>query len=549
MQDPEPVVRGGPPTPSGFYSPINQGRQISMPGGLQTMVGRLVSYHEAMHQFLNQSSAFGCAMILVGSLVEAGEAPFQPLLTSLVEAARETHETLATVASLCIASGGSLNPELLNPFPNYRRFLTTYQAAFGENTRPFLANIALMSCTRAAMQTEICEQLFGEDPPQWPGFELADRDKPDTRLALLLRPDMAATAMDAIDAALANAGEIGQKLRAGMPPGEEQLLLSLMDPAVQDTLSAAAFTVFADALEAAGYPKPDYDAQRPVADWAVKRVNDAFGAQLKSQHIISRGIKDDLEVVSRGFRREVLVFRERPDSALALQCDGSELASPENFILAGADFRYLQLVVMPIGKAKTLYAFEDGTGALDAYGGEVVTALRRRWAFADGRTRVEFLLIRRADLMAFSAAHPEVRILTIISAAASFDTVWRQEWLTPGHGTINRAFVLLDVDPFSFLMERGSRGKVKWARLGLKMQVGADEAVEILCLTAEDQPGILYLAPCTIPFRQAVVDFLERRQLIEALDRHLLEEWDDLLPHVLGHLVREESRFGCDFWC
>jgi hypothetical protein len=59
---------------------------------------------------------------------------------------------------------------------------------------------------------------------------------------------------------------------------------------------------------------------------------------------------------------------------------------------------------------------------------------------------------------------------------------------------------------------------------------------------------VLYLTPCTIPFRQAIVEFLERRGLIAAMDRSLPEEWADELPRVLGHMVREESRFGAEFW-
>ncbi len=36
--------------------------------------------------------------------------------------------------------------------------------------------------------------------------------------------------------------------------------------------------------------------------------------------------------------------------------------------------------------------------------------------------------------------------------------------------------------------------------------------------------------------------------MIETMARSLLDEWGDVLPRVLGHLVREESRFGSEFW-
>lgn len=534
--------------PSGFYSPITQGRQVIMPEGLQVMVGRLVSYHEAMHQFLNQSTTFGCAMMLIGSVIEAGELRFRPLLSRMVEAARETHETLSTVSSVCTASAGSMDPDLLSPFPDYGRFLTSFHAVFREHTRPFLANIALMSCARAAMQTEICVQLFGNATEAWPEYIIDDRDIPDTRFALLHRPELALEAMQSIDAVLAEMGDIGRALRRGVPPAEEQALISRLDPTHQDALSSVAFAAYGDALVMAGYLRPQYDAQRPLAGWAIQRFRQAFGDRLKTQHVVAAGIDDDMEAVFQGFRREVLVFREKPDPAVVILCDGSELASPTNFVLANDGSRYLQLVAMPIAKLRTLYHIEHGAEALDAYGGEAATALRRRWVFPDGRSRVELLLIRREELAEFSASNRDVGVLPMISAATTGDSAWRQEWLTPGQGSIDRVCVLLDIDPFAFLQKRGAAGKVRWSRLGLRMQVGADEAIEILCLTAVDQPGVLYLTPCTIPFRQAVVEFLGRREMIEPMAPNLPHEWDDILPRVLGHLVREESRFGFEFW-
>jgi hypothetical protein len=534
--------------PGGFYSPITQGRQVTMPGGLQAMVGRLVSYHEAMHQFLNQSTTFGCGMMLVGSLIEAGELRFHPLLSRMVKAARETHETLATVSSVCTASGGSMNPDLLSPFPDYQRFLTSFHSVFGEYNRPFLANIALMSSARAAMQTEICVELFGDVPDVWPEFFVADSDTPDTRFALLHRPELAVEAMGAIDNVLSEIGDIGQALRRGVAPAEEHTLISRLDPTHQDALSSAAFTTYGDALEMAGYLRPRYDAQRLLASWAIRQIRQAFGDRLKTHHVVAAGIADDMEAVLLDFRREVLVFREKPDPAVVIACDGSELASPANFVLANDGLRYLQLVAMPIAKLKSLYSFEHGAEALDAYGGEVATALRRRWVFPDGRSRVELLLIRRDDLAEFSATNRDVGILPLISAAATGDSTWRQEWLTPGRGLIDRVFVLLDIDPFAFLQKRGAVGKLRWARLGLRMQAGADEAIEILCLIAADQPSVLYLTPCTIPFRQAVVEFLGARRMIETMAWNVPDEWGNMLPRVLGHLVREESKFGSEFW-
>ena len=117
-----------------------------------------------------------------------------------------------------------------------------------------------------------------------------------------------------------------------------------------------------------------------------------------------------------------------------------------------------------------------------------------------------------------------------------------------GDGAIDRVVVILDIDPFTFLEKRGAAGQLSWTRIGLRMHAEAAEAIEVFCVSASDQPGILYLDSLHNPLPPGGGRVLETTEANRRNERRRPPEgWGEILPRVLGHLVREESRFG-DLW-
>jgi hypothetical protein len=370
---------------------------------------------------------------------------------------------------------------------------------------------------------------------------------PDSRFRIAFTPEVSGMAMAAMDEVLRTCGDAGQQLAAGVPPKLEHSLLFNLSLAIQDELGAVAFAVYGAALERAGFPRATYDGHKQPISRIVKKIEAFAGDRLKTRFVTPQNVAEDLEFIMLEFRRERFVVRPDPDPAVFIDASSPEVGSPKEFVLDNGKVRYLQLVAMPLAKARILYAATYGEALLAHWPRAVVTAVRRRWVDPGAEPRIEFYLLGRNELTTVLRDLPGVEVLPILSAAAIEDDAWRSEWLTPGKGPISRVAVLMDTDPFDML-QRQSEGTIRTAVIRVRRSSAEPDHAEIFCMTEDSQPGVLHFTPCTTPFRQALLEFAKARCHRWLDDPAIIAEWQDVLERVAGHILREERVFGVEFW-
>ena len=532
--------------PSGLYTPMSHSREVFAPEGQSTVLARLTSYHEAMHAFLNSSTSFGCAMIWAGALSDAGYPAFTGMVGRMIAASTRTHEMLATVSALCTATGGSLDRTLLDQYAGYLTYLDGFLATFGSDARPFIATVALTSCARAAMQTDIMEGLLERPCGEWPKLIVDGRKAPDVRFAAALTPEHANGAMEAVDAVLVLAGPAGRMIAAGVSPEREHELLVGLGPDAQDGASAAAFRIFASALADAGFGRPSYDGHKSGASEVSMKVKAYAGTRLAQGFVAPTGPAEDIKAVWLEFRRERLVVRPTKDAAVLLDAVDGYPGAASGFVLDNGQVSYLQFVSMPIEKVVSLYSILHGRACLDRWPVPTFTAFRRRWVDEDLGARVEFYLLGTTELECIMRVREGVEVLAVVSLATLLSTDWRDLWVRPEIFGLGRVAVLIDTDPFALLARKNRPTRA--AVLKAKLDADSTEHAEVFCMTFDDDPTFLYFTPCTTPFKQAILQFARMRRLDLVVDPCLAEEWQDVLERLLGHVLREEHRFGVEFW-
>lgn len=535
---------------AGLYDPTRNERLVQLGDNHASLEARMVSLHESFHAFLNASTNFGNAMMFAAALAEIGEPRCADLVERMIDASLETHETFATIAALCAATDGAIDPALLAHYPDYQGFLDTFNRVFGTR-RTVLCVMALTSCARVAMQTNIYSQLLALPCEAWPDVPIEAPDRPDRRFAHLLSPDIVGSAAEAVDAMLANlGGPLGQLLDPSVDGPTAQSLLRMASPADVDRLSQESHRVFAHALSTIGVPPPDYNEQRNGLEALMAKLKAHAGDRLLTDFRIPTSIEEDVDAVIADFRRERLVLREEPD--LAWFIDPLTLTPRVYELFAGRfeEQNYLQLVALPKAKALALYRPDTGHDLLVSFPDEIVTGLRRRFVPEGSAPRVEILLLPLPQVRAALAAVPHTRLLPVVCSSAAQDGRWMALWQEHVDPLIDRCLVMIDTDPFLYVEQLGARGVLlTMASVGMRSQtLNGDSLLEVLCVIAEDRPGALFFIPCSRPMREAVANYATRKGLNVSFEPGFLQAWRLVVTPAFSHLLREESRFGSGFW-
>lgn len=535
-------------SPEGAYDPVGHVRYVN-PGADQGATGAaMVSWHESFHAFLNASTTFGSAMMLAGMLAEAGHRGFDRLVARMVDLSVETHESYATVAALGAVSCGPLDPALIADFPGYQRYLSTFLALF-DPARPRLSVMALASCARAAMQTDVYAHLLELPVERWPTLEFDERMRPDRRFRAILDPAGAAAALAAMDHAIAaDGGTLAPLAAPGVTAEEEAGLLAAASLREMEIPTLSAFEAFAQALEEKGYPRPRYAQQKENLPALISRVQAFTGPTPGFEWQVPATELEETEALFSEFRHEVLVVGETPLLALFVDARTADDEVLDAFVLTAGAGSHLQLVAMPTAKARHLYRPIAPNGLLDGWDRPVITGFRRWWPGRRGDARVDFLVVDRAGADHIAARHPEAEVLMMVSLSALNDSAWVGEWFGDG-GPAPRLLVLIDEDPFQLIRELEREGPVWFAPATARLTEGTDAPrVEVLCLVADARPGILYFTPASAPFRQAFFEVILRRDGGTRPDAEVLQPWLPHLASAIPHLLREEGVFGMRFW-
>lgn len=134
----------------------------------------LVALHEAAHQGLNDSTAWGHLLQTFALLPDGGST-----LKGLSERCAQTHEayaTLTSVAALLQTRDAPPLSEIIDAYPAYRPYL-------GEPAEPGWHRTTMAAALQVCMQSDVLDVT----PTGFVAAALSERHSPDTRRALLLR--------------------------------------------------------------------------------------------------------------------------------------------------------------------------------------------------------------------------------------------------------------------------------------------------------------------------------------------------------------------------
>lgn len=538
----------GAESPEGAYDPVGHVRYVNPGADQGATVAAMVSWHESLHAFLNASTTFGCAMMLAGTLAEAGYRGFDRLVARMVDLSVETHESYATVAALGAVTRGPLDPALIAGFPSYQRYLSNFLALF-DPVRPRLSIMALASCARAAMQTDVYAHLLELPVERWPTLGFDERMQPDRRFRAILDPAGAAAALAAMDHAIAaDGGTLAPLAAPGVTAEKEAELLAAASLREMEIPTLSAFEAFARALEEKGYPRPRYEQQKEELPVLISRVQAFTGPTPGLELQVPATEVEEAEALFSEFRHEVLVVGETPLPALFVDARTADDEVLDAFVLTAGEGSHFQLVAMPTAKARHLYRPVAPGGLLDGWDRPVITGFRRWWPGSRSDARVDFLVVDRAAADHIAGRHPEVEVLMMVSHAALDDSAWVGEWFGDG-GPAPRLLVLIDEDPFQLIRELEREGRVWFAPATARLTQATDAPrVEVLCLVADARPDILYFTPASAPFRQGFLEVILRRDGGTRPDAEVLQSWLPHLASAIPHLLREEGVFGMRFW-
>ena len=535
--------------PDGSYDPIRNVRRLNLGQNRASLEASLVSWHEGFHAFLNSSTTFGNAMIFAGALAAAKGEAYAALVETMIDHVVLTHETYATVNSLTAVSQGPIDMALLERYPTYHRYVEPFLAQFPYRAYPRVSAMILSSCARAAMQTGIYDVLLNTDCAAWPEIAFNVHDSPDARFSALLEPHAVTRILDVSLRQFSDAVEAShQKFPSGMGPAEEAAFLADAGNDSLNAISHAAFSECRNLLAEIGLEAGLFDCQKQRIIEVVEKIRDFAGGLMDTQFQVPETEAEDETVFLQDFRREVLLTANLPLAAAAADLTTHPPATLKDFLLSADGKNHIQVIAMPVAKARALYKFAEGKDLIANYSGTVLTAMRRRWAPPGLDPQVELFLLDEALATALSNGLRETEIYICCAQSAFFDRAWRRRWLRQDWRPGLRVLVEVDLDPFVLLSQLARRGAVSLYFLQARVDPSSDAATEVLCFTTERNPDVLYILPCSGPFRRAMVEYSTRTFPHVDISSAFIAGWSEPLRRIVGHIFVEQGCFGNRFW-
>ncbi len=154
------------------------------------------------------------------------------------------------------------------------------------------------------------------------------------------------------------------------------------------------------------------------------------------------------------------------------------------------------------------------------------------------------------DLAKIRNSYPKNKVYMIVSARifheTGFFTRWEEERLSP---LIDGYLVVIDMDPFHLIRSLSENELIAVNRGNVRVPEGGEtRMLEFVCLSNSTQANLIYFTPCSGPFLDVLTTYCQSESLNIIAGCGLTAEHSELLKKLAGHVVREEPKFGFDFW-
>lgn len=539
--------------PEGRYIPSENLRELVLGDDHTTTTSRMVGWHEALHAVLNGSTTFGNLMVVASALDAAGDPGFDKLVDAMISYAWTTHETYATVASLYPATKGGFDRRLLTDYVEYLKLFDQFDQIFDLSSIPHVGSICIDATARVAMQTPTINWFLESDCSDWVGFSWSQLEQPDIRFAQFLENENANRLRAAVIGAMEAGPETFRQIVRERMQGEAALeLVRQTSVADQDALSEIAFNVAASILSQRGFETLKFDEQRSLAASLIGKVEAYASGRLKTSFHVPENLEDDRDAIVSDFRREMLTIYRHGQAAGFLECSATDRFLLDSFEHECSEFRYFEISVMPKAKILALYEPVFDAELLDPHA-NLVFALRRRIKADEvwSNGLIEYAVMKSSDqLKEIRSSYPQHKVFMSVSARTFHETSFFRNWEGEGlSALIDGYLVVIDMDPFFLLKTLSEKETVAVNRGNARIQEGEEtRTLEFFCLSTASRANLVHFSPCSGPFLDALTTYCQNGQLNTVLGGGLAQEHNDLLKLLAGHVVREEPRFGFDFW-
>lgn len=171
------LLISGDKSPEGLYSHATW--NVFTKGRGVTLESLIVSVHEAHHHLLNNTTAYGLALIVAGHLARKSDS-YREILKRLVANSRTAHECYATYVGLLVASREHLAGEAIaHVYPGYEQYVKEARRLLGGVDAFRIQHGILNGAIRVCFQIRELRESLAESTP----FNLDE--SPNQRLRLL----------------------------------------------------------------------------------------------------------------------------------------------------------------------------------------------------------------------------------------------------------------------------------------------------------------------------------------------------------------------------
>jgi len=426
--------------------------------GRERPADHIVYLHEVHHAGLNDMTAWGSALHVLARL--PGDA--DPRFEQLLDACRTTHESLATYASVQLATArhGDLG-HLLAAYPDY---VPLYEA-----TRNLVSGVpganrrqqVVTALARLCMQTPVLDEMTSAGLGEFKLAALREVDRPDGRWRWFLRqgPSQITDAAQSADRATTEAYGPGV-LEADGPGGDLYTATDRSHDEAWDLWEATAYAALRTALDATRARTMEINGHRRGTAELIALAEAAHGDLGLRAEMTDGQRRDDAAIASSvlqqvrhelagGTRhRATLLTDAGPDRVVALAAEQPPPGDEPVLVLHARTPRRLA----------ALFRWSDGLPE-QLRTGEPVVAVRLIGDDGEPDGVVAHAVLPGLDDLAQLHRHWAGRgpLTSCVSAAAAADGDWAQRWL-PALAAVGPLFLLVDVEPDRFVPG--------WARTG-----------------------------------------------------------------------------------
>lgn len=442
-------MAGAERSSAGLYTPDRV--DLTLTGASQA-TDLLVYAHEAHHQALNDSTAWGAALHVLSALSEPPRACFAPLL----DVCRVVHEAYATFAAVSIVAVHYPDAEsLLAPYPNYERLYRSAAALTADAAGPHRRYLLATALARVSMQSPVLAAMLASDGLTVAPSDLRTIDLPDARWRWLTRAGRALTSAAAAAADDRVATDLGTAgLSADVADGGAGNAVAEELDSHWETWERAAYDAFAKALGSVGATVLAFNGHMEPSGEVVERARALDPALPVRAARPQSPAPNDAALSGATIQFVRLNLVDTPRRARLAAVPGDAVASGFTPTTARAaadsDLTAVLHVRLPRRMLDSYRWTAHDTGELESAKTPIVAL--RQIESGDSESIISHLQLPEPGMVrSLTTGHPyRLTLVTVAGASCFIDTDWSSTWLATLRDC-GPLVVLIDIEAARFV--------------------------------------------------------------------------------------------------